>query len=61
LPFVAPDYPLTSSVSFAAYDLATGAWTVQNLLNEQRSQFKRVTQFPVNHFSPDSLEAQGVR
>jgi Protein of unknown function (DUF1329) len=61
LPFVAPDYPLISSVSFVSYDLTTGAWTVQNLLNEQASQFKRVTKFPANQFSPDALEAEGVR
>lgn len=61
LPFVLPEYPMTSSVSFASYDLTTGAWSVQNLLNEQASQYKVVKKFPSNHFSPDALEAEGVR
>lgn len=62
LPILAPDFPVLISYVFGSHDHLSGAWTPQNIVNDQASQFKRMAEgFPANRFSPDALEGEGIR
>ena len=46
---------------FGHYNLQTGDWVVNVVMNEKADQIKFVPARPESRFSPDSLAGEGVR
>jgi hypothetical protein len=61
IPFVAADGPGVFLISFANYNVLTGAWILSTIWNEAEPKYKLVTPKPDSHFTPDALAGQGVR
>ena len=61
VPLIAPDIPAVVSTTFEVFNLQAGTWEVNNLYNDQPTQYKVVPRRPDTYFSPDSLAASGVR
>lgn len=61
-PIVMPDIPATASPSvFGFYDLISGAWYYDSLLNDASEQYKIVPPYPDTVFTPDAMAGEGVR
>lgn len=58
---LAPDLPGIVSRPFGQYNLLTGAYLVNDMLNEMDPQYKPVPVQPDSHFSPAALAGEGVR
>lgn len=58
---VAPELPGVVPGMFGHYNLQTGDWIANNVMNEKADQIKFVAPLPDNHFSPDALAGEGVR
>jgi hypothetical protein len=61
LTYYVPDMPGVVVGTFGLYDLLTGAWYANGLLNEQRSQITFPKRFPADMYSPDAMAADGVQ
>lgn len=61
VPFVAPEIPAVVTQTFATFNLLAGTWMVNNVYNEQPTQYKVVPRRPDAYFSPDALAGAGVR
>lgn len=57
----APDMPGVSAGMFGHYNLQTGDWIANLVMNEKANQIKFVAPRPENFFSPDSLAGEGAR
>ncbi|MFM0213086.1 DUF1329 domain-containing protein [Paraburkholderia sediminicola] len=56
-----PDVPGLMPGMFGHYDLLTGEWIANNVMNEKGSQITFPSRWPDNHFTSESLSAEGVR
>ncbi len=61
IPFVAADAPGVFCISFANFNLLTGAWVLSTIWNEAEPKYKIVAPKPDSYFTPDALAGQGVR
>jgi hypothetical protein len=61
LPIVMPDLPGVVAPTFGFYDLVSGAWYTQNVMNEKASQYKIMPRYPEATFTPESLSGGGLR
>ena len=57
----APDMPGVAPAMFGHYNLQTGDWIANLVMNEKSDQIKFVPARPESRFSPDSLAGEGVR
>jgi hypothetical protein len=57
----APELPGVVPGMFGHYNLQTGDWIANMVMNERPDQIKFVPTRPNSHFSPDSLAGEGVR
>lgn len=61
-PIVMPDIPATASPQvFGFYDLISGAWYYDSLLNDAKEQFKIMSPYQDTVFTPDAMAGEGVR
>jgi Protein of unknown function (DUF1329) len=62
-PVVLPDTPaITTTIGWGTYDLVSGAYYVNNVVNEQKVQYKIVSPpYADTVFTPDALAGEGVR
>jgi hypothetical protein len=58
---VAPELPGVVPGMFGHYNLQSGDWIANNVMNEKADQIKFIAPLPDNHFSPDALAGEGVR
>jgi hypothetical protein len=61
LNFVAPDLPGVVNSSFGVYDLQTGNWFANTVINGATDQVTFREPWPNSFFTPDSLASEGVR
>jgi hypothetical protein len=61
LTVAAPDMPGVAPAMFGHYNLQTGDWIANLVMNEKADQIKFVPPRPENYFSPDALAGEGVR
>jgi Protein of unknown function (DUF1329) len=62
IPVAMPDLPGTVGLSWGTYELLTGSYYVNVLLNEYPMQYKIMSpRFPDATFTPDALAGEGVR
>lgn len=61
LTYDVPDMPGVVAGTFGLYDLLTGAWYANGLLNEQRTQISFPKRFPAETYSPDGFAANEVQ
>ena len=61
LPFIVPELPATTVISYVIYDLLKGSYSAASLLNERQRQYQIVSRRPENDFSPATLAAEGIR
>jgi Protein of unknown function (DUF1329) len=61
LPVVFPDAPMTAGVTFGFYDLLSGAFVVNNVVNEKKEQFKFLSPQPEATWLPDAMAGSGIR
>jgi len=62
IPVAMPDLPGVVGGPWGTYELLTGAYYVNNVFNEQASQYRIVSpRLPDATFSPDALAGEGVR
>lgn len=56
-----PDMPGVSAGIFGHYNLQTGDWIANVVMNQKADQIKFVPPRPESYFSPDALAGEGVR
>lgn len=57
-----PDIPATASPqSFGFYDLISGSWYFDGMLNDSKEQYKIVPPYPDTTFTPEAMAGEGVR
>jgi hypothetical protein len=61
LNIVAPDMPGLAAGPFGHYNLQTGDWIANNMMNQKSEQIRFVPRRPDNFFTPDALAGEGVR
>lgn len=61
LPILAPDLPGIASGPFGHYNLQSGDWIANNMMNEKSEQITFPKRQPDNYFTPDALAGEGVR
>jgi hypothetical protein len=61
VPFAAPDIPAVVSTTFALFNLPANTWIVNNLYNDQSTQYMPVRPRPSVYFTPDALAGSGIR
>lgn len=61
LPFILMESPSVSGFMYGVYDLQTGAWLIDNMMNERPFQLKLVPPSPEGFWSPEALAGSGVR
>ena len=61
LPFIAQEVPCVAAISYGIYNVQTGAWMMDHVLNESPVQFKTDAQHPANFWTPDAMAGMGVR
>jgi hypothetical protein len=62
IPVAMPDLPGTVGLSWGTYELLTGSYYVNVLLNEYPMQYRIMSpRFPEATFTPDALAGEGVR
>lgn len=61
-PITAPDIPATlPPMSFGFYDLVSGAWYVDGLLNDSDEQYKVMERYDDFTFTPEAMAGEGIR
>lgn len=61
-PIVMPDLPATAPPSnFGFYDLLSGAWYYDGMLNDSKEQYKVMSKYPDTTFTPEAMAGEGVR
>lgn len=61
-PVVMPDLPATAPTQqFGFYDLVSGAWYVNGVLNEKAEQYKIMPRYGNTVFTPDAMAGEGQR
>ena len=61
LSFDCPDVPGVMLGMFGSYNLLNGEWIANNVMNEKSAQMTFPPRWPENHFTAESLSAEGVR
>jgi hypothetical protein len=61
LNIVAPELPGVVPGMFGHYNLQTGDWIANDVMNEKDDQIRFMAPLPGSHFSPDALAGEGVR
>jgi hypothetical protein len=61
LSYLAPDAPGLMKGAFGIYDLITGSYVANSILNEQREQLTLTEPKPDSYFTGESLSGEGVR
>ncbi|HEX5392756.1 MAG TPA: DUF1329 domain-containing protein [Rhodocyclaceae bacterium] len=61
LPVAMPDVPATTPVSFGFYDLVTGTWFVNDVVNEKGAPYAVIPKVSDSSFTPDAMAGEGVR
>ncbi|MRV70455.1 DUF1329 domain-containing protein [Duganella sp. FT92W] len=61
LPIVAPDVPAVMAGPFGHYNLQSGDWIANNMMNEKPEQISVGKRQPESYFTPDALAGEGVR
>jgi hypothetical protein len=62
IPVAMPDLPGVVGLTWGTYELLTGAYYVNNVVNEYAAQYKvMLPRFPDATFAPDALAGEGVR
>jgi hypothetical protein len=61
LPVLMPDLPGVVIPTFGFYDLLSGAWFANNVMNEKASQYKLTPRYSDATFTPESLAGSGLR
>ena len=61
LPIIVMEYPAVTNFTQALYNLQTGAYGTNILVNEVSPQFQAIAPKPDSFFSPESLAATGIR
>jgi hypothetical protein len=61
LPIVAPDVPAVIAGPFGHYNVQSGDWIANNMMNEKSEQITVGKRQPENYFTPDALAGEGVR
>ncbi len=61
-PITAPDIPATlPPMSFGFYDLVSGAWYVDGVLNDSDEQYKVMERYDDFTFTPEAMAGEGIR
>lgn len=61
-PIVMPDIPATASPqSFGFYDLLSGAWYFDGMLNDSKEQYKLMPEYSETTFTPEAMAGEGIR
>ncbi|MCC6075112.1 DUF1329 domain-containing protein [Pseudomonas sp. GCM10022188] len=61
-PIVMPDIPATASPqSFGFYDLLSGAWYFDGMLNDSKEQYKIMPPYADTTFTPEAMAGEGIR
>lgn len=58
---VAPDMPGLAPGVFGHYNLQTGDWIANNVMNEKTEQIHFLPRLPETMFTPDALAGEGIR
>lgn len=61
LPILAPDVPAMLGGPFGHYNLQSGDWIANNMMNEKPEQISVPKRLPENYFTPDAVAGEGVR
>lgn len=61
LPIVAPDVPAILGGPFGHYNLQSGDWIANNMMNEKAEQITVGKRQPESYFTPDAMAGEGVR
>lgn len=61
LPIAAPDVPAMLAGPFGAYNLQSGDWIANNVMNEKSEQILSTKRLPENYFTPDAMAGEGIR
>jgi hypothetical protein len=61
LPVLMPDVPGVVVPTFGFYDLVSGAWFANNLVNEKSSHYKIMPRYSDANFTAESLAGGGLR
>lgn len=61
LPVVLPDVPGTIGVTDGFYDLVSGAWFANSVVNDKPVQYRAVQRLPATVFTPDALAGESIR
>lgn len=62
MPIVMPDIPATASpMVFGFYDLLSGAWYYDSVLNDSNEQYKIMPPYADTVFTPEAMASEGVR
>lgn len=62
MPMVMPDIPATASpMVFGFYDLLSGAWYYDSVLNDSNEQYKIMPPYADTVFTPEAMASEGVR
>ncbi|WP_437883919.1 DUF1329 domain-containing protein [Pseudomonas sp. LRF_L74] len=61
-PIVMPDIPATASPqNFGFYDLLSGAWYFDGMLNDSKEQYKIMPAYSDTTFTPEAMAGEGIR
>lgn len=61
MPVAMPDLAGTVTTTFGYYDLLSGAWYANDLMNEKSIQYKLMPHMDDDIFTPDAMAGEGVR
>ena len=61
-PMTMPDIPATAPpMSFGFYDLISGAWYLDGVLNDSKEQYKVMNRYDDFTFTPEAMAGEGIR
>jgi hypothetical protein len=61
-PITMPDIPATvSPQNFGFYDLISGAWYLDGVLNDSKEQYKVMPRYDDTTFTPEAMAGEGIR
>ncbi|MGV7207637.1 DUF1329 domain-containing protein [Oxalobacteraceae bacterium A2-2] len=61
LPVLMPDVPGVVAPTFGFYDLLSGAWYANDVMNEKAAHYKIMPRYPDSVFTPEALSGGGLR
>lgn len=61
LPISCPDVPGTMSTGWGSYDLLSGTYFANGMLNEQSEQHRAMPPYPESMFTPERMASEGIR